>query len=203
MRAQGRPITRPMLTADVVIGFRRLRITDALAELCVEQGYRATTIGQVAKRAGTSRGTIYEIFANKDEIFVALVERVAADLFTLVDQSCAPEEREPIRRIEAGLEVLLSWVADDPSAAWVLLVEAPSGPEKAFALHLDLLVGFAERLDRNRPGEVMLPGPIAELIVGGIASILRGLLVSGDAERAPSLLPELLTYLGQPFLAEA
>lgn len=203
MRAQKEPTARPMLPPDVIVGFRRLRITDALAELCVEQGYRATTISHVAKRAGCARGTIYELFGNKDEIFIALLERVAADLFTLVDESCASDEGEPIERTEAGLEALLSWVADDPSAAWVLLIEAPSGPERAFGMHLDLLAGFAQRLDRNRPGEVMLPGPVAELIVGGIASILRGLLIGGDAERAPSLLPELSLYLRQPFLAQA
>ncbi|HUB99549.1 MAG TPA: TetR/AcrR family transcriptional regulator [Solirubrobacterales bacterium] len=192
-----------MLSADVVGNFRRLRITSALAELCVEQGYRATTITHIAKRAGCARGTIYELFDNKDEIFVTLLERVAAELFVLVDESCASAEGGPSKRTETGLRALLSWVGTDPCAAWALIVEAPSGSAEAFGLHFDLLAGFAERLDRNRPGEAVLPGPVAELIVGGIASILRGLLIAGDAERAPELLPELLTYLRQPFLAEA
>jgi AcrR family transcriptional regulator len=191
-----------LLSADVVVGFRRLRITNALAELCVEQGYRATTITHVAKRAACSRGTIYEQFANKDEIFVGLVERVSGELFALIDESCAAEEGEPIARIETALKTLLDWVAAEPSAAWALLVEAPSGPEGAFGLHLDALAGCAERLDRNRPGEAALPGPVAELIVGGIASILRGTLIAGGARRAPALLPALLLYLRQPFLAE-
>lgn len=203
MRAQREPTVRPMLAADVVGNFRRLRITNAFAELCVEQGYRATTISHVAKRAECARGTIYEFFANKDEIFIALLERVAAELFARVDESCASEDVEPIMRIEAALGTLLAWVAVEPAAAWALVVEAPSGPEGAFGLHLDVLAGFAERLDRNSPGEAALPGPVAELIVGGIASILRGTLIAGDAKRAPALLPELLMYLRQPFLAEA
>lgn len=202
MKMQREPTVRPMLPVDIVVNFRRLRVTNALAELCVEQGYRATTISHVARRAGCARGTIYELFANKDEIFVALLERVAAELFTLVDESCASEEGEPFTRIETGLGTLLSWVAAEPSAAWVLIVEAPSGPEQAFGLHLDALAGFAERLDRNRPGEAALPGPVAELIVGGIASILRGTLIAGDAKRAPTLLPGLLAYLRQPYLME-
>ena len=115
----------------------------------------------------------------------------------------ATDEGEPIRRIETALECLLSWVAAEPAAAWVLIVEAPAGPEGAFGVHLDVLAGFAERLDRNPPGEAALPGPITELIIGGIASILRGILISGEAERAPALRPELLNYLRQPFLAEA
>jgi AcrR family transcriptional regulator len=191
-----------MLSVDVVADFRRLRITSALAELCVEQGYRATTISGVAKRAECARGTIYELFGNKDQIFVALLERVAAELFAQVDESCTAEDVEPIVRIEAALEALLAWVAAEPAAAWVLIVEAPSGSKRAFALHLDVLLGFTERLDRNRPGELAIAAPVAELIVGGIASILRGTLIAGDAKRAPELLPGLLMYLRQPFLAE-
>lgn len=203
MSGQDPSVTRPMLGADVIDDFRRVRVTNALAELCVEQGYRGTTIGHIAKRAGTSRGTVYELFTNKDKIFDALLERVAAELFLLVDESCAAAQGEPIGRIETALESLLTWVAAEPAAAWVLIVEAPSGPERAFGVHLNALAGFAERLDRNRPGDAALPGPISDLIIGGIASILRGILISGEAERAPALRPELLTYLRQPFLAEA
>jgi AcrR family transcriptional regulator len=192
-----------MLAADIVAGFRRLRITNAFAELCAEQGFKATTISHVAKRAGCARGTVYEFFANKDEIFIELLEHVAAELFTRIDESCPSAGGEPLTRIEAGLKTLLSWIATEPSAAWVLIVEAPSGPEQAFSLHLDVLAGFAERLDRNHPGEAALPGPVAEVIVGGIASILRGTLIAGNAERAPALLPGLLAYLRQPYLMEA
>ena len=199
MKLRSGPALRPKLSAEFMGNFRRRRITSALAGLCVEQGYRATTIAHVAKRAGTSRGTVYELFDNKDDIFLALLEGAAAELFGRVDESCAAENAAPITRIEAALERLLAWVAAEPAAAWVLFVEAPSGPPEAFGLHFGLIAGFAERLDRHPPGDAALPGPVAEMIVGGIASILRGTLVAGRADRAPQLLPELVAYLRQPF----
>jgi hypothetical protein len=39
-----------------------------------------------------------------------------------------------------------------------------------------------------------------ESLVGGVASLLSGLLRSGDAQRAPELAPQLLTFLRGPFL---
>jgi AcrR family transcriptional regulator len=40
-----------------------------------EQGYRATTLEEVARRAGVSKGTVYLYFASKDALFRAMVEK--------------------------------------------------------------------------------------------------------------------------------
>lgn len=52
---------------------RRRRTLDAAAALLDEGGYSALTIRSVAARAGTSTGLIYQYFADKQEIFVALL----------------------------------------------------------------------------------------------------------------------------------
>ncbi len=64
------------MTADEVIskGERtRQAVLDAAYALFLEQGYSATSMRQVAKRAGVALGGIYNHFASKDEIFQALV----------------------------------------------------------------------------------------------------------------------------------
>ena len=48
-------------------------ITAAALELFVERGYAATRLEDVASRAGVSKGTVYLYFANKDELFKAVV----------------------------------------------------------------------------------------------------------------------------------
>ncbi|HEV7813934.1 MAG TPA: TetR/AcrR family transcriptional regulator [Janthinobacterium sp.] len=45
----------------------------AALELFVERGYAATRLEDVAKRAGVSKGTLYLYFANKEELFKAMV----------------------------------------------------------------------------------------------------------------------------------
>ncbi len=52
---------------------RRRRTLDAAAALLDEGGYSALTIRSVAKRSGTSTGLIYQYFADKQEIFMALL----------------------------------------------------------------------------------------------------------------------------------
>jgi AcrR family transcriptional regulator len=51
----------------------RLSIEDAAVELFMEQGYHATSMRQIAERAGLALGGIYNHFAGKDEIFEAII----------------------------------------------------------------------------------------------------------------------------------
>lgn len=48
-------------------------ITAAALELFVERGYANTRLEDVAARAGVSKGTVYLYFANKEELFKAVV----------------------------------------------------------------------------------------------------------------------------------
>ena len=51
----------------------RLAIEDAAIELFIEQGYHASSMRQIAERAGLALGGIYNHFKSKDEIFEAIV----------------------------------------------------------------------------------------------------------------------------------
>jgi AcrR family transcriptional regulator len=51
----------------------RQTVLDAAYVLFLEQGYSATSMRQIAERAGVALGGIYNHFASKDEIFQALV----------------------------------------------------------------------------------------------------------------------------------
>lgn len=53
------------------------RILDA-AEACVQRlGLRHLSVGEVARRAGVSRGSVYRYFADRDALIDAVLERVA------------------------------------------------------------------------------------------------------------------------------
>lgn len=47
-------------------------VLDAAKQLFFAQGYRGTTIEQIAKRAGYSKRTVYLDYRNKDELFVSV-----------------------------------------------------------------------------------------------------------------------------------
>ena len=54
---------------------REERILTAAAELFVHYGYDKTTVDDIARAAGVSKGTIYLHFAGKDDLLEGLVVR--------------------------------------------------------------------------------------------------------------------------------
>ena len=50
-----------------------------------ERGFRATTLEEVAARAGVSKGTVYLYFASKDDLFRAVVEAKVVTLLESVE----------------------------------------------------------------------------------------------------------------------
>lgn len=75
----------------------RQRIVDAGRELVLSQGYRATTIAAVAKRAGVNVDTVYTLVGRKPVLMRELVEQaISGD-----DHAVAAEERAHIKAIRA------------------------------------------------------------------------------------------------------
>ena len=50
-------------------------LLDGAMELFAEQGYGATSIPDICDRAGLTKGAFYSNFANKDALFLALLDR--------------------------------------------------------------------------------------------------------------------------------
>ncbi len=50
-------------------------LLDTASELFARKGFRATTLSQIAKAAGATTGAIYANFANKEDLFLAVLER--------------------------------------------------------------------------------------------------------------------------------
>ena len=50
-------------------------LLDAAMDLFAEQGYGATSIPDICARAGLTKGAFYSNFANKDALFLALLDR--------------------------------------------------------------------------------------------------------------------------------
>jgi AcrR family transcriptional regulator len=53
----------------------RARLLDAAEKVFVEHGFHAASVDQVAEEAGYSKGAVYSNFENKDELFLAVLER--------------------------------------------------------------------------------------------------------------------------------
>lgn len=63
----------------------RQRIIAAAAEVFARQGVGRTSIGQIAREAGVTRGAVYWHFANKAELYFAMREHVTLPMIDRVD----------------------------------------------------------------------------------------------------------------------
>jgi AcrR family transcriptional regulator len=60
---------------------RRLQLLETAARCFAEHGYRGTTTAMLAKAAGISEPILYRHFANKQDLFVALIESLGHRVF--------------------------------------------------------------------------------------------------------------------------
>ena len=80
----------------------RQRLVRAAVELFTEQGYDATTVSQIADRAGVTKSTFFRHFPDKRELLVAGQETLCRLLAAGVAD--APESAGPMAAVAAGLE---------------------------------------------------------------------------------------------------
>lgn len=80
------------------------RLLDAGIDVFAKRGYHAARVDDIVKAAKTSHGTFYLYFANKEDLFQALVADVADELAGLTD-SLGPIDAGP-----AGQAELRSWL---------------------------------------------------------------------------------------------
>lgn len=63
----------------------RRELHRALVELCIEKGYDAVTVEDLASRADIARRTFYAHFVDRDDLLRAVVEELLADLMECID----------------------------------------------------------------------------------------------------------------------
>jgi AcrR family transcriptional regulator len=80
----------------------RERLVLAAVDLFTEQGYDATTVAQIATRAGITKSTFFRYFPDKREVLMAGQETLSRLLAEGIAE--APAGASPLEAVAAGLE---------------------------------------------------------------------------------------------------
>lgn len=80
----------------------RDRLVMAAVDLFAEHGFDATTVAQIAERAGVTKSTFFRHFPDKRELLVAGQEALSQRLAEGIAE--APETASPLEAVAAGLE---------------------------------------------------------------------------------------------------
>jgi AcrR family transcriptional regulator len=124
--AIGRP--RQMLEAD-----RRRHLIDAAAELFLHKGYHATTMDDVARCAGMSKKTVYQVFSSKSELFDALL----SDWFSPVTTPIEADDRPPRQVLADALYRLADFALSERQVLLLRLLIAETSRSEEIAAALD------------------------------------------------------------------
>jgi AcrR family transcriptional regulator len=192
--------TRPELPREFVAGHKRRRMMDAVAELTAENGYEATKIADIVRRAAVARKTLYDNFDGKEDLFLSAVDATLVEMRMAIEAACEEVTDSSEGAIVAGLEALLDFVAERPAAAKMCLLEAISATPSSARLYDAGVRDCIELLRARAPADTSLPETIEESLVGGAAWIVQLKIRKGEAEQARDLLPELSQFVLSPYL---
>lgn len=191
---------RPELPREFVASHKRRRMMDAIAELTADQGYEATKIADIVRRAAVARKTLYDNFDGKEDLFLSAIDAAMTELRVVVEEACERTSGPPEEEIVAGLAALLDWIAEHPDQARMCMVEAISATPSSARLYDTGMRDFVELLRKRTPQGADLPETVEESLVGGVAWILQQRIRRGEAEQVGDLLSELSQFVLSPFL---
>jgi AcrR family transcriptional regulator len=168
-----------------------------------ELGYRGTNVQDVIDRAGVSRPTFYEHFANKEDCFLAAFDTSAARLRRKVDAAAQRGGDRWRDRLRFGLAALIEFAIAEPQTARTLIVEARAASADAVMRRVQLLEGFAECLDAEvrelLPADPDCSSVTASGVVGGVEALLYSRLCKEEFDNLEELLPSLMYFAVLPY----
>ena len=108
---------------------RRLELIASAEEIFIKNGYKNSTIDDIATHANASKSTLYKFFGNKEELFSEIIRIRTPDLKSITQKIIQPNNTIRQTLEEWGLTILLLITTPDSIALYkTLLAEIPWHP---------------------------------------------------------------------------
>lgn len=196
------PRGRAALPAASVAGEQRLRVFAAIARLCREKGYAATTVTDVVATAGVSREAFYDQFRGKEDAFLAAQAYALESSVSMAANDFLSVGAWP-DRLWRGAMSTLRYIAGVPDLSTLDFVESYAVGTPAIRRSFEGRMAYTLFLQegyRQRPQAESLPRVCSEAIAGGILELMRRQALRGEVERVPELLPQIAYLALAPFI---
>ena len=160
---------------------RRRRIVGAAENVFLAAGYGAASMDEVARRAGMSKKTLYQVFATKDALFTAVIAARVDALVSATEESGEPRSSREV--MENFLRQVARFALAPRQIALnrLVIAEARRSPELARAFY--------------RAGPTRGKAAFVRWLARQHA---RGMFVIGDPEEAAGMLVSMV--IGQPHM---
>jgi AcrR family transcriptional regulator len=178
----------------VVRASQRERMLDAVAEAVAENGYARVAVADVIERAGVSRKTFYEHFANKEECFLAAYDAGVAMVLEAIDAAVAAAP-DPYAAAAAGTQAYVETLSRNPALARAFFVEVLGAGPAALARRELVLERFTAQLEAiyaaARETLDVLPDAPPRYVFRAAVGAVNELVTEELLRHGPERLPEL------------
>jgi AcrR family transcriptional regulator/DNA-binding MarR family transcriptional regulator len=193
------------LRREHVNEIQRARLLAAMIDVCAEHGVAEVTVAHVVERAGVSRRTFYEIYADREECFLeAFDEGVARASRYVLDGY--DETARWVDRMRGALTALLSFLDAERAAGRLLVVDSLAAGGRALSrrrARVERMIAFVDGANAELKADKQTPSLTAEGVVGGVLSILHARLMADTPGSFLELTSPLASMIVLPYLGSA
>lgn len=108
----------------------RAKLLKTAVSLFGKHGYHATTVPMIVKASGSSTGSFYFYFRNKEDVFAAALEAFGEKISAVVNAAIAEAGEDRVKQMRAAVECSVKLLAENPNEARILIVESSGlGPK--------------------------------------------------------------------------
>ena len=147
-------------SADERRATRRAQLLDAALSVIGEDGWSAATMTAICRRAGLTERYFYESFADREALYIALIEALAAEVRDAVLGALATAP--PQDRVRAVAAAVVGVLVADPRKGRAAMLEG-LGDERLARRRRDLFGSF-EALMREHAEAFGIPAAERELL---------------------------------------
>jgi AcrR family transcriptional regulator len=184
---------------------QRARLLGAAVWVVDELGWSDATVADIASRARVSRRTFYDLFANREDCLLAVlndaVGRVEQDL-----EAAGLGMMSWVERVRTGLWRILCFLDQDPALARVCVVQSARGSRRVLEAREGILARLADALEASRSRDArsaQAPPLTAEGSIGAALAILYKRLLAGGGAPLSDLHGDLMGVIVLPYLGSA
>lgn len=184
---------------------RREQVLERMTDVFAKRGYQAATVDNLIAGGKISMGGFYKEFDGKEDAFVAVYDRVMAEVELRLGEAW-PEGSDWATKAAVGLRTVVEFAGEKPLAARVVLLEAQTGGELATGRYTSTLHDIAGFLRAGRDeGEAAktLPQSFEEATASGLAWLLQSRLAKERIEDPAELWPRMAKMAVEPYLGAA
>ncbi len=151
---------------------RREQLLDVGRALFAEKGFEATSIEEIAARAGVSKPVVYEHFGGKEGLYAVVVDREMSDLLDRL--TGALSAAHPRVLVEQAALALLTYIEDETDGFRILSRDSPvAGSTGTFSSLLNDIASQVEHIlareFSTRGMQSELAPMYAQMLVGMVA----------------------------------